>query len=192
MKYKIQCPFIINNELKELRETLTYLTGAEYNDIFVSEVNNGCVEVCFMVRNHLIPKLRKCYMPENIYNTRQSLSKDFRNKIIKVVIQDEVVDLSGMSFFSYKKQFATLFKRTFEKFIYFYFFSDIHFLEDETSTDIHRFGNVLKPKVKAALIMYLLALYPQYLRSGGGDIVFVLSLILSFSNSLILSSFLQL
>ena len=99
MKYKLHCPFIINNELKELRETVRYLTGAEYNDIIVSEVNNGCVKVCFMVRNHLIPKLRLCYNTENIINTPQSLSKGFRNKIIEVVIQNEVVDLSGMSFF---------------------------------------------------------------------------------------------
>ncbi|XP_078340290.1 uncharacterized protein LOC111110476 isoform X2 [Crassostrea virginica] len=106
VKYKIHCPFLKNNELTELTETIRCLTGAEYNDIYVSEVNNGCVKVCFMVRNHLIPKLRKCYMPENINNTHQILSKDLRNKIIKMVIQDEVVDL----------------------------------------TDIHRFGNVLKPK----------------------------------------------
>ena len=143
MKYKIHCPFLKNNELTELTETIRCLTGAEYNDIYVSEVNNGCVKVCFMVRNHLIPKLRKCYMPENINNTHQSLSKDLRNKIIKMVIQDEVVDL----------------------------------------TDIHRFGNVLKPKVKAALFMYLLFLCPQY----RGHIVLVLSVILSFSNSVFLS-----
>nr|XP_022302688.1 uncharacterized protein LOC111110476 isoform X3 [Crassostrea virginica] len=96
VKYKIHCPFLKNNELTELTETIRCLTGAEYNDIYVSEVNNGCVKVCFMVRNHLIPKLRKCYMPENINNTHQSLSKDLRNKIIKVVIQDEVVDLSDV------------------------------------------------------------------------------------------------
>ena len=76
-----------------------FLTGAKYDDIYVSQVSNGCVQVCFMVKNHLIPKLRKCYMPENINKTHQSLSTDFKNKIIEVVIQDEVMDLSSKSFF---------------------------------------------------------------------------------------------
>nr|XP_022302853.1 uncharacterized protein LOC111110585 isoform X3 [Crassostrea virginica] len=111
VKYKIHRQFLKNSELTEITETIMFLTGAKYDDIYVSQVSNGCVQVCFMVKNHLIPKLRKCYMPENINKTHQSLSTDFKNKIIKVVIQDEVMDLSN-----------------------------------EASTDIHRFGNVLKPK----------------------------------------------
>lgn len=116
------------------------LTGAKYHDIYVSQVNNGCVQVFFMVKNHLIPTLRKCYMPENINNTRKSLSTDFKNKIIKVVIQDEVLDLSSKSFFLPK---SNLLHSSTEvlKILYtiIYFFSQIFLFSKMTSIVLKTF-----------------------------------------------------
>lgn len=90
--------YYTRTDLEELRESVALLTNAQFDDILVCGVRNGCVIVTFMIRNCLIPTLRAFYMSE-----KQSMAchLKLKHKIIKVVINDEVVFMPGTIFFNF-------------------------------------------------------------------------------------------
>lgn len=69
------------------------LLKAQFDDVIVSGVKNGCVIVTFMIRNYLISKLRAFYTPEKRSMTCQMMLKF---KVLKVIVQDETIYPSGM------------------------------------------------------------------------------------------------
>lgn len=97
--YIINCPNIDEykwQELDKLRNILESFTGAQYDDIIVAGVKSGCVIVTFMIRNCLIPKLRRLYTSERESMTCQWMLKlPLKYKIMKVMIQDDVIYMSG-------------------------------------------------------------------------------------------------
>lgn len=87
------------SELGKLRNILEVFTKGQYDDIIVAGVKNGCVIVTLMIRNCLIPKLRKLYTSEKRSMTCQWMLKfPLKYKILKVMIQDDLIYMSGMSF----------------------------------------------------------------------------------------------
>lgn len=96
----MNCPDILSyskTELKKLRGMLVIITNAQFGDILVSGVKTGCVIVTFMIRNCLIPTLRSLYKPEKLAY-QWMLKLPLKHKIMKVMIEDEVIYMSGMSF----------------------------------------------------------------------------------------------
>lgn len=97
--YIINCPNIHQfkwEELEKLRSSFNALTEVQYDDILVAGVKSGCVIVTFMIRNCLIPKLKTLYTSKEGSTTSQWMSK-LQYKIIKIMVQDEVIFMSGMS-----------------------------------------------------------------------------------------------
>lgn len=96
--YIINCPNVDEykwQELDKLRNILESFTGAQYDDIIVAGVKSGCVIVTFMIRNCLIPKLRRLYTSERESMTCQWMLKlPLKYKIMKVMIQDDVIYMS--------------------------------------------------------------------------------------------------
>ncbi|XP_052702119.1 uncharacterized protein LOC128178800 isoform X2 [Crassostrea angulata] len=95
-KYVINCPDISEYdlpELEKLRLMLATLIHANHDDILVSGVKNGCVIVTMMIRNCLIPTLKALYTSEKRINMtcQWMLKLSLKYKIIKVMIQDEVI-----------------------------------------------------------------------------------------------------
>lgn len=98
-KYVLNCPDIDSyseKELKKLRAMLVNITGAQFDDILVTGVKTGCVIVTFMIRNCLIPKLRSLYTPEKLAY-QWMLNLPLKHKIVKVIIEDEVIYMSDIS-----------------------------------------------------------------------------------------------
>lgn len=96
--YIINCPNIDEyslQELDKLRRILEAFTEAQYDDIIVAGVKSGCVIVTFMIRNCLIPKLRKLYKSEKGSMACQWMFKlPLKYKIIKVMIQEDLIYMS--------------------------------------------------------------------------------------------------
>lgn len=95
-KYVVNCPDILSyskTELKKLRGMLVIITNAQFGDILVSGVKTGCVIVTFMIRNCLIPTLRSLYTPEKLAY-QWMLKLPLKHKIMKVMIEDEVIYMS--------------------------------------------------------------------------------------------------
>lgn len=101
VKYIINCPGISDyqrSELEKLRLMLATLIHANYDDILVSGVKTGCVILTMMIRNCLIPTLKALYSSEKLTLTCHWMLKlSLKHKIIKVVIQDEVIYPPGRS-----------------------------------------------------------------------------------------------
>lgn len=75
---------------------LASILQANYDDILVSGVKEGCVIVTFMIRNCLIPKLKAIYLSEKQNMTCQWMLKlPLKFKIMKIIIQDDVLYMSG-------------------------------------------------------------------------------------------------
>lgn len=94
VKYFINVPNVGSyqkSNLEDLRETLVILLAANYDDIIVSGVENGCVIVTFMMRNYLIPFLKALFKSEE----RIIFQKILEMKIFKVIIQDDIVYIRG-------------------------------------------------------------------------------------------------
>lgn len=94
----MNCPDIDSyseKELKKLRAMLVNITDAQFDDILVTGVKTGCVIVTFMIRNCLTPKLRSLYTPEKLAY-QWMLNLPLKHKIVKVIIEDEVIYMSGM------------------------------------------------------------------------------------------------
>ena len=79
-------------DLEESRESVKLLTNAQFDDVLVCGVGDGCVIVTFMIRNCLIPTLRAFYMSEK---PSMACHQKLKHKIIKVIINDEVVYTPG-------------------------------------------------------------------------------------------------
>ncbi|XP_065944337.1 probable DNA double-strand break repair Rad50 ATPase [Magallana gigas] len=91
--YVINCPDLSKysrTDLEKLREMVATLLSAEFDDIIVSGIKNGCVIVTFMIRNCLISKLRALYTPENRSMTCQRMFP-LKFKVLKVIVQDETI-----------------------------------------------------------------------------------------------------
>lgn len=103
VKYIINCSGVSKyprSELEKLREMLANLIQANYDDILVSGVKTGCVIVTMMIRNCLIPTLRALYTSEKLTLTCHWMLKlSLKHKIMKVMIQDEVIYPPGRSWF---------------------------------------------------------------------------------------------
>lgn len=110
VKYVINCPNISEYgipELEKLREMLATLIHANHDDILVSGVKNGCVIVTMMIRNCLIPTLKALYTSEKISMTCHWMLKlSLKHKIIKVMIQNEVIYPPGMNLLPFLKTFV--------------------------------------------------------------------------------------
>lgn len=102
VKFVINCPRLPSYkraELEKLRAMLATLLRAQYDDVLVCVVKEGCVIVTFMIRNCLIPSLKDLYSSGKQNMVCQWMLKlQFKYKIMKVVIEDDVVYMSGMSF----------------------------------------------------------------------------------------------
>lgn len=100
VKYIVNCPKMpdyTRTELEKLRVMLATLLHAHYDDILVSGVKNGCVIVTFMLRNCLVPTLKTLYTSEKISMTCQWMLKlSLKYKVMKVMIKEEVIYMSGM------------------------------------------------------------------------------------------------
>ncbi|XP_056021854.1 uncharacterized protein LOC125649231 isoform X2 [Ostrea edulis] len=98
--YLINCPNMSlyeRSELETLRIMLSTLIHANYDDIIVSGVKNGCVVVTFMIRNCLIPSLRTLYLPSKRSMTCQWMLKlPLHYKTVKVMIEDDVIYMSDL------------------------------------------------------------------------------------------------
>lgn len=99
--YVINCPDMSKysrTELEKLRVMLATLLNAQFDDVIVSGIKNGCVIVTFMIRNCLISKLRALYTPEKRSMTCQWMLKlPLKYKVLKVIVQDETIYPSGIS-----------------------------------------------------------------------------------------------
>lgn len=89
---------------------LATLIHANHDDILVSGVKNGCVIVKMMIRNCLIPTLKALYTSEKkISMTCQWMLKlSLKYKIIKVIIQDEVIYPPGMNLLTFLNTFSII------------------------------------------------------------------------------------
>lgn len=96
--YKINCPDMSHYpraDLEELRESVALLTNAQFDDVLVCGVRNGCVIVTFMIRNCLIPTLRAFYLSEK---QTMAFHGELKHKIINVTIKDDVLYMPGTFF----------------------------------------------------------------------------------------------
>lgn len=86
---------------------LATLIHANHDDLLFSGVKNGCVIVTMMIRNCLIPTLKALYTSEKrIDMTCQwMLELSLKYKIIKVMIQDEVIYPPGMNLLTFLNTF---------------------------------------------------------------------------------------
>lgn len=96
--YFINCPnlsYYTRTDLEKLQALVASFTHAQFDDIIVCGVRNGCVIVTFMIRNCLIPTSRAFYVSE-----KQSMTchQKLKHNIIKVIINDEVVYMPGTIF----------------------------------------------------------------------------------------------
>lgn len=95
----LNCPDVWSyskRELNKLKAMLVKITHAQFDDILVSGVKSGCVIVTFKIRNCLIPTLRALYTPHKMAY-QWMLKLPLKHKILKVMIEDEVIYMSGMS-----------------------------------------------------------------------------------------------
>lgn len=96
VKYFVSVPNVSlysESDLEELQKTIAILLPANYDDIIVCGVKNGCVIVTFMIRKYLIPRLRALYESKE-RNLFQKMSK---HNVFKVMIRDEVLYKKGIS-----------------------------------------------------------------------------------------------
>ena len=94
VKYFINVPNVASyqkSDIEDLRETLIILLAANYHDVILSGVENGCVIVTFMMRNYLIPCLKALFKSEE----RIIFQKKLEMKIFKVIIQEDIVYNKG-------------------------------------------------------------------------------------------------
>lgn len=97
VKYFVSVPNVSlysESDLEELQKTIAIFLPANYDDIIVCGVKNGCVIVTFMIRKYLIPRLRALYESKE-KNMFQEMSK---HKVFRVMIRDEVLYKKGISF----------------------------------------------------------------------------------------------
>nr|XP_022332998.1 uncharacterized protein LOC111130340 isoform X2 [Crassostrea virginica] len=96
----INCPKLSSykrHELEKLRSILASILQAQYDDILVCGVKEGCVIVTFMIRNCLIQKLKAIYLSEKQNMTCQWMLKlTLKFKIMKIIIQDDVLYMSDL------------------------------------------------------------------------------------------------
>lgn len=71
-------------------------TDAKYDEIMICGIKNGSVIVSFMIKDHLIPKLQSTILQKNKKELSDCLT--LKHKVIKVVIRDDIIYKSGMSF----------------------------------------------------------------------------------------------
>ena len=71
-------------------------TDAKYDEIMICGIKKGSVFVSFMIKDYLIPKLQSSILQENQKEISDCLT--LKHKVIKVVIQDDIIYKSGMSF----------------------------------------------------------------------------------------------
>lgn len=98
VEYIFYCPnhsTYTYNELVKLLEIMKSFTSAKEGDIMVSAVKEGCIHVTLMIRTQIIPPLRSLYSPKKLRETCQRMSKSLQHKIIKVLIEDVAVYISG-------------------------------------------------------------------------------------------------
>lgn len=69
--------------------------GAEFKDILVDGIREGSIIVSLLISNCLITTLKSLYNPENLSKTCLKMAKYFNYEIIKVVIQEDVIDMPG-------------------------------------------------------------------------------------------------
>nr|XP_022334759.1 uncharacterized protein LOC111131489 isoform X3 [Crassostrea virginica] len=95
VRYIINCPDLTcytEEELKKLQVLLSTLLGAQYDDIVVCGLQNGCVIVTFMIRKCLIPKLRELYTSEKENLICQWMFKlSLKYKVVRVMIEEDEV-----------------------------------------------------------------------------------------------------
>lgn len=103
VKYIVNCPKVSDfprTELEKLRMMLATLIHANYDDIIVSGVKNGCVIISFMIRKSLIPKLRAFYSSENArIHVCLWMRITLKYNIMKVMIQNEPIYNCGKFLF---------------------------------------------------------------------------------------------
>lgn len=80
---------------KKLIQTLVWLTGAEFKDILVDGIREGSIIVSLLISDCRITTLKLLYNPENLSKTCLKMAKYFNYEIIKVVIQEDVIDMPG-------------------------------------------------------------------------------------------------
>lgn len=78
------------SDLENLRKILVILLSANYNDVIVCGVKNGCVIVIFMIRSNLI----SCLMA--LFKSDENIFRMLKQNIFKVMIQDDVVFSKGI------------------------------------------------------------------------------------------------
>lgn len=94
----LNCPDIwsySDRELNKLKAMLVKITHAQFDDILVVGVKTGCVIVTFKIRNCLIPTLRALYTPHKMAY-QWMLKLPLKHKILKVMIEDEVIYMSDV------------------------------------------------------------------------------------------------
>lgn len=108
--YVINCPDISRysrTELEKLRVMVATLLNAQFDDVIVSGVKNGCVIVTFMIRHYLISKLKALYTPEKRSMTCQRMLKlPLKFKVLKVIVQDETIYPSGVYLYVFLVSFC--------------------------------------------------------------------------------------
>ena len=77
-------------DLENLRKTLVILLSANYNDVIVCGVKNGCVIVIFMISDSLIPCLR------TLFKSEENIFQMLKEKIFKIMIHDDILFSLGM------------------------------------------------------------------------------------------------
>ena len=83
-------------DLEKLQETIIILLNANYDDVIVCGIKNGCVIVTFMIRKYLITHLwALCASKEKILVQRM-----LHHKIFKVMIRDAVLYRKGICSYS--------------------------------------------------------------------------------------------
>ena len=66
--------------------------SANYDDVIVCGVKEGCVVVTFMIRNYLIPGLKALYKSEEkIFHQKMS-----NLKVFKLITPKDVVQITGI------------------------------------------------------------------------------------------------
>lgn len=97
VQYVIDCPNISSyrrSELERLRDMLSTLIQAQFDDVIVAGIEEGCVIVTFMIRKCLIQNLRSFYSDKTSTKYmayRWMMKLPLRYKVVKVIIEEEIV-----------------------------------------------------------------------------------------------------
>nr|XP_022308755.1 uncharacterized protein LOC111114647 isoform X2 [Crassostrea virginica] len=76
-----------NSHVEAVQDTIATLLFANYDDVIVCGIKNGCVIVIFMIRNYLIPHLRV------LFGSKEKIlfQKMLKHRIFKVVVRDDII-----------------------------------------------------------------------------------------------------